>query len=137
MSSNNIATVFDLFRGLQTQFHDVQSYLSRLLATSGIISAGFAALNCTFSDISTLLPSHATLSFVVPVPRNGSFGTEGNLAFPRNATHLPELCAVSINVKSSPSSNYNFGLFLPQQWNSRFLTAGNGGFGGGINWPVM
>ena len=26
---------------------------------------------------------------------------------------------------------------LSDKWNSRFLTTGNTGFGGGINWPAM
>ncbi|CAK7200144.1 hypothetical protein SEUCBS139899_002834 [Sporothrix eucalyptigena] len=49
-------------------------------------------------------------------------------------TNLPPLCAIIVNVTSSPSSSYRFGLLLPNFWNSRFLAVGNGGFAGGINW---
>lgn len=40
-------------------------------------------------------------------------------------------------MTSSPSSSFRFGIFLPTQWNGRFLTVGNGGFAGGINWLDM
>lgn len=78
----------------------------------------------------------ATVNYAEAVPQNGSFGDAAtNLLFPFNATQLPALCAVGINVKSSANSSYNFGLFLPDTtWNGRIMTTGNGGYGGGINW---
>jgi hypothetical protein len=53
---------------------------------------------------------------------------------PSNYSGLPALCAVSVNVPSPGNTSFNFGLFLPEGWNGRFITTGNGGFGGGINW---
>jgi len=81
----------------------------------------------------------ATLNYVARVPQGGSFGdAETNQGYPFNATNLPELCAASINVRSSASSSFNFGLFLPNKtWNSRLMTTGNGAFAGGINYPDM
>ena len=77
---------------------------------------------------------NVTLNFTVPVPENGFFGQgSSNLEFPNNPTNLPALCAVGINIKSSDTSSHNFGLFLLEDWNQRTMTAGNGGFGGGIN----
>lgn len=57
--------------------------------------------------------------------------------YPTNATNLPALCAVKLNVKSSDTTSYNLGIFLPDKaaWNGRLMTTGNGGFGGGINVP--
>ncbi|OTA95518.1 hypothetical protein M434DRAFT_20233 [Hypoxylon sp. CO27-5] len=52
-------------------------------------------------------------------------------------TDLPELCAVEVNVTSSELSSYTFALFLPSNWNSRFLTLGGGGTGGYINYLDM
>ena len=96
------------------------------------------AFDCTEAAFAAVLPSNATVNFAVNVPQNGSFGgAPDDLEFPVNATNLPSLCAVSINVISSNVSSFNFGLFLPDDWNSRTMTAGNGGFGGGINWPDM
>ncbi|KAI1640627.1 putative ferulic acid Esterase/Feruloyl esterase [Biscogniauxia mediterranea] len=100
-----------------------------------------AVAGCTPEQFTALLASHpeATVKFAEAVPQNGSFGQgASDIPFPTNATQLPALCAVAINVKSSENSSYNFGLFLPDTtWNERFMTTGNGGFGGGINWPDM
>ncbi|KAH7033639.1 feruloyl esterase B precursor [Microdochium trichocladiopsis] len=100
-------------------------------------------LACDPESIASILGQNhpeVTINFAEPVAEGGSFGGagQGNIPFPANATGLPALCAVSVNVKSSATSAYNFGLFLPDQtWNERFMTGGNGGFGGGINWPDM
>ncbi|KAL7625866.1 hypothetical protein AAE478_005089 [Parahypoxylon ruwenzoriense] len=107
------------------------------------ILAGSAAVvaECTAEYFIGILEGRPeiTVNFVEAVPQNGSFGqAETDIPFPFNATNLPALCAVGINVKSSENSSYNFGLFLPDTtWNDRFMTTGNGGFGGGINWPDM
>ncbi|KAI0403688.1 feruloyl esterase B precursor [Xylaria palmicola] len=107
-----------------------------LLANVALVGA-----QCTPETFTAILADkpEATVKFAQAVPRNGSFG-EGpsNIPFPMDATRLPALCAVKINVKSSETSSYNFGLFLPDStWNDRFLATGNGGYGGGINWPEM
>ena len=117
-------------------------YLSLyVFALSSIVRFSIASVECTFSAISSILPGNATLNFAYPVPQNGSFGSAGqppgNLEFPTNATQLPALCAISVNVKTTETTAYNFGLFLPDTWNQRFVTGGNGGYGGGINWPDM
>lgn len=95
---------------------------------------------CSINTFTAILSNRpeATVNFAQAVPKNGNFGQgPANIAFPTNATQLPALCAVGIKVKSSETSSYNFGLFLPDStWNERFLTTGNGGFGGGINWYV-
>jgi hypothetical protein len=84
------------------------------------------------------MPQHAFIEAIQKVPQGGSFG-EGpaNVAYPINPTSLPELCALIVNVTSSSTSYYRFGMYLPSVWNSRFLAVGNGGFAGGINWLDM
>ncbi|KAI0098527.1 feruloyl esterase B precursor [Nemania sp. FL0031] len=59
--------------------------------------------------------------------------------YPMNATNLPGLCAAKFNVRSSDKSSYNTGILFPDKshWNGRLMTTGNGGFGGGINYPDM
>ncbi|KAK6086263.1 tannase and feruloyl esterase [Seiridium cupressi] len=96
-------------------------------------------LDCTtdFFSAALAINENATVNYVYTVAEGESFGVP-SLAFPSNATNLPALCAVGVNVKSSEDSSYNFGLFLPDStWNQRFLATGNGGYGGGINWPDM
>jgi feruloyl esterase len=72
------------------------------------------------------------------VAAGGSFG-EGaaDIPYPTNPTNLPETCAVIVSVTSSESSAFRFGIFLPAEWNARFLQVGNGGFAGGINFLDM
>lgn len=93
------------------------------------------ALECSVRDLASHVPSNAQVVNATHVPANGTYG-EGaiDLEFPGLATGLPELCAVTVLVQSSPTSNYRFGLFLPAEWNERYIATGNGGFGGGINW---
>lgn len=116
------------------------------LASKVVLACALASVGCchpndcsrsTFNSLLKLIPD-ASLNYVSQVPQNGSFGDAAtNIPFPQNATHLPELCAASINVKTPGNTSYNFGVFLPTQWNGRFLATGNGGFGGGINWIDM
>ncbi|KAK3935464.1 putative feruloyl esterase B-2 [Diplogelasinospora grovesii] len=85
-----------------------------------------------------VLPPSATVLSAVHVANGSSYGEgSADIAYPIQPTELPELCAVIVNVSTSAISNYRFGLFLPAQWNSRFLAVGNGGFTGGINWLDM
>lgn len=96
---------------------------------------------CVASTFAGVLPSGARIETVARVSEGGTYN-EGtaNLGYPSppyTPTQLPELCVVVVNVTSSPTSNYRFGLYLPTTWNSKFLAVGNGGFAGGINWYDM
>ena len=103
-----------------------------------LASPATATTKCTVRDVSVLLPSNASVLFAIPyTSNNNTFGNPIDIAYPTNATNLPPFCAVQINVTSSASSSFTFGLFLPTSWNRRFLAVGNGGFAGGINWLDM
>ena len=107
-----------------------------LLSLALLAVPAVLGLDCSEEFISSAIADYenATVNYVYAVAEGDSFGIP-SLAFPDNATNLPAVCAVGVNVKSSEDSSYNFGLFLPDTiWNSRFLATGNGGFGGGINW---
>src|SRR5947209_6077368 len=84
-------------------------------------------LECDRASFAAILPSNAAVEAVAVVGQNGTYG-EGaaNIAYPTNPTNLPALCAVTVRVRSSSTSSYRFGLFLPDKWNSRFLVVGNG-----------
>jgi feruloyl esterase len=95
----------------------------------------------TFSSVITTTGVYVTVERAVSVPENGNYG-EGSLdmGFPDVTSNLPKLCAVIISVTNTsaiPQSNYRFGLFLPDTWNSKILTVGSASFAGGINWPAM
>jgi hypothetical protein len=102
------------------------------------LSSSSQPLSCDYQSFSAILPKGATVERVEEVQDGNSYG-EGaaNLPFPRNPSNLPNLCAVTIHVKTSLKSGYRFGIFLPKAWNSRLLVVGNGGWGGGINWLEM
>jgi len=93
--------------------------------------------NCNNEFFKSVLPSNASILGTYHVPVNGSFGQAADIAYPINATNLPALCAAIVNVTSSATSSFTFGLFLPDSWNQRFIAVGNGGFSGGINWLSM
>jgi feruloyl esterase len=93
---------------------------------------------CNPSSIQAALPAAASVNFAYPLKANSTFKTpKGDTGYPENAVNLPALCAVSVQVQSLGNSTYGFGLFLPEDWNQRFLAVGNGGFSGGINWLDM
>ncbi|KAI2464961.1 tannase-domain-containing protein [Annulohypoxylon bovei var. microspora] len=101
-------------------------------------SKGRRQVNCDAKTFADVLPSSAKVEKVEYVSAGSTFGEAlTDLMYPIPPTNLPELCAVIISVASSPVSIYRFGIFLPAEWNGRFLTVGNGGFGGGINWLDM
>lgn len=104
------------------------------------LSSTAAAANCSASYFQSLLPSNATVRFATPVQENATFTVPASdIAYPTSPTQLKAACAVEINVTSSATSAFSFGLFLPEagSWNERFLAVGNGGFFGGVNWLDM
>lgn len=102
---------------------------------------GAPSCRCKRAYLRPFLPPGASIERVEYVPAGGRVAEETgrNIPYPTGPTGLPELCAVTVNVSSSPISAYRFGLFLPQTVNytQQFLTVGNGGFAGGINWLDM
>ncbi|KAI8686846.1 hypothetical protein LRP88_14948 [Fusarium phalaenopsidis] len=115
--------------------------LSRKLYTA--LLAGTAAATddgpCSMGRFAKVLPEGATVTSATYVAAGGSYG-EGtaNLPYPIGPANLPATCALIVNVTSSATSFYRFGLFLPiTTWNERYLAVGNGGAAGGINWLDM
>jgi feruloyl esterase len=98
-----------------------------------------ATLSCTKAAFVPYLPANTTILSATKVESGGSYGGGSqDKDFPSSATGLPALCAVQMQVYEAHSS-YMVGLFLPSTatYNQRFMTTGNTGFGGGINWPAM
>lgn len=95
-----------------------------------------SAFGCVASDFENILPRNSSINTLEEVQQGGTFGDSKDLDFPSNATNLPPLCAISIRIQLADTS-FNFGLFLPAQWNNRLIGTGNTGFGGGINWSAM
>ncbi|KAK1458602.1 tannase and feruloyl esterase [Colletotrichum cuscutae] len=89
---------------------------------------------CSLESITDVLPPGVSINYVNFVAENGTFGDKAAVG---NATALPQGCAVGVNLISSATSSYNFALYMPTNWNSRFMATGNGGFGGFTNWAYM
>jgi feruloyl esterase len=112
--------------------------LFHLLARAGPV-LDYRQSRCAAATFASTLPAGATIEKVAAVRNGGSYG-EGpsNLGYPSSAQNLPALCAVTVRVAVPGSgSRYRFGLFLPADWNSRFLAVGGYSQAGGINWPDM
>ncbi|KZT65310.1 tannase and feruloyl esterase [Daedalea quercina L-15889] len=109
-----LTALFSLAVGVQAALTAAQSLESR----------------CTPSTFSSVIPSNATLIYAVPYAENTTFN--GTVAVG------PAFCAVYVNVTSSASSAFEFGLWLPlDTWNGRFIAYGNGGFIGEVAWTDM
>lgn len=86
--------------------------------------------DCNPSTFEPVLPSNATLIYAIPYPDNSTF--DGSI------NNLPAICALYVNVTSSDSSAFEFGLWLPiDTWNDRFIAYGNGGFIGEVAFDDM
>lgn len=101
-----------------------------ILALGLMLGGAQARLSCTTDAFVSVLPANVTVTSATVVPQNGTFELD-------TTTGLPALCALTVNVPSSSNTSFNFGIYLPDNWNGRFLTTGNGGFAGGIRWESM
>ncbi|KAF9258406.1 tannase and feruloyl esterase [Marasmius fiardii PR-910] len=48
-----------------------------------------------------------------------------------------DICRITMQVETSPSSNIHMEAWLPRNWTGRFLSTGNGGLGGCIQYPDL
>lgn len=104
----------------------------------GALLGATTALDCSPASIQSVLPSNATVNFAHSLPANSTFEVpKSDTGYPTSPIGLPAVCAVSVQVQSIGNTTFGFGLFLPTDWNGRFLAIGNGGFAGGINWADM
>ncbi|KAI2473579.1 tannase and feruloyl esterase [Annulohypoxylon bovei var. microspora] len=88
---------------------------------------------CTVDYFNDIVPSGISIERVEKVT-SGTFVESGDVGYPAFAGGLPPLCAVIVN---NETAGYRFGMFLPDNWNSRFLAVGSYAFLGGINWLDM
>lgn len=105
-----------------------------------LIGSAAAVLECTPKAFSSILSPGAYVVAATSLKNNGTFKVPGpNINFPVAPTDMPPLCALQVQIPTSNSSFFQFGLYLPDaaHWNKRMLTVGNYGLGGGINWLAM
>lgn len=111
---------------------------SRVTAAQGLFQLCKTNSSAVEDILTDYLPVNASIERLSYVEQGSTYGDgDLDLMYPVQPTDLPELCALTVYVQSSPFSWYRFGIFFPADWNQRFLAIGNGGFGGGINWLDM
>jgi feruloyl esterase len=92
------------------------------------------AKDCSKAAFQKIIPSNSTFNYVTKVAEGGTFTDAYANA---NATGLPEGCAVSVNVPTPGNSSYNMAIYMPNKWNNRIITTGNGGYAGFTNWQDL
>ncbi|KAF7927540.1 uncharacterized protein EAE98_005922 [Botrytis deweyae] len=94
--------------------------------------------NCSVAAFEAIVPPTATVVLVQEVSQNATFTVPvADTGFPTNPARLPALCAIQIEMSTEAGTTFNCGLFLPKNWTGRFLTSGNSGFAGGVNYLEM
>ncbi|PWY68614.1 tannase and feruloyl esterase [Aspergillus heteromorphus CBS 117.55] len=93
---------------------------------------------CSPDSIKTLLPagskvlyaSHyqADATFTPPKEHNAGAFRASSFVLPRSA------CVFQANLTLPGDTQHSVGVVLPDDWNGRFMTAGNGGFSGSVSW---
>jgi feruloyl esterase len=107
-----------------------------LLTTLGIL--GQTIQSCS-SLINTLqLPLNVKVLLSQAYPDNTTFQDPFSLSFPQPVPSLPAFCRVYVNISTSATSRTLFEVWLPLKgWNLRYMTVGNGGAAGGVNYPGL
>jgi hypothetical protein len=106
--------------------------LGWMILLGGISSANAAPADCS-SLQNTHLPDAQITAARSIAP--GSFTAPDPASAPAAIfRELPAFCRVVGVIRPTSDSQIGFELWLPDQWNGRYLQAGNGGFAGSINY---
>lgn len=114
-----------------------------------LLSALAISTVATFAAVATAAASEAPMTPVVDCAALAGLSFDGNttvttatmvtsgtLVTPNNLnlSNLPEFCRVQGTSKPTASSDIYFEVWLPADWNRRFLSSGEGGYAGQLNY---
>ncbi len=103
------------------------------IALLAILNVGVAQAPVECEDLASLTVSNTTIataatvaagSFEPPVPDSPIFAAD--------YSRLPTFCRVTGSIKPTPDSDIRFELWLPENWNGKFMQTGNGVAAGSI-----
>lgn len=130
--------------GLDMQFKSL--LLGSLLGISAASNSSFVTGGLYVSNASSVCSSLATkisnpnvtINFIdyVPAGTNLTFDNSGNLSScaQTNLVASNDLCRIAMKVETSNISEITLETWLPSNWTGRFLSTGNGGLGGCIQY---
>ena len=67
----------------------------------------------------------------------GAFQIPGGGGFGPASMTLPAFCRVAVTLTPTPDSDIRMELWLPAQWNGKFMMVGNGAWSGAVSYSAM
>ncbi|RDW77522.1 hypothetical protein BP6252_05575 [Coleophoma cylindrospora] len=106
------------------------------LASQPVVGYAFTNSSCSSLTFANLTSSSVRFASLIPAGSNFT-GDSTETSYNTVQTDLPESCRVALTVQTSGNSTARYEIWFPTTaaWNNRFLTVGNGGWAGGINYP--
>ncbi|KAL0565859.1 hypothetical protein V5O48_016161 [Marasmius crinis-equi] len=118
----------------------LSSTISSLLTALQLSSSFDFDSACSLSALSSVNFSRNTTLFqasVVPAGSTIQFPDTDPSCGATPQVALADICRVTMEVETSPTSRINMEAWLPRNWTGRFLSTGNGGLGGCIQYPDL
>src|SRR5262245_8829206 len=111
----------------------VNASLAALTVAAGAdaLAQGSAPVAC--ADLKSVRVPKTVVAVADPVAA-GQFRSPAPAAFgpPVDYSRLPAFCRVSGTIRATAESDIRFELWLPENWNGKFMQTGNGGAAGAI-----
>jgi feruloyl esterase len=108
--------------------HGIEICAFALLATAALSSPGAGAAPAPCESLASLHLADTTISVAAMVPA-------GTVLPPPIGTIVTTMCRVAGSIKPTSDSDIKFELWMPAAgWNGKFLSAGEGGYAGAINY---
>ncbi|KAF5365897.1 hypothetical protein D9757_011053 [Collybiopsis confluens] len=117
----------------------VKSLFSGLLLTHGMVQS-ISEFNASCHSIaSQLLIQNSTVYFSELILANSTIELPDNHPTCRRPSQLilEDTCRIALHITTSSQSGINVEAWLPRNWSGRFLSTGNGGLGGCIQYEDM
>lgn len=109
-----------------------QTALSQVLSCALLLFCGSQASAASCEDLSTFQAPGVTVVATHALSPGAS-----ELPESARVLELPEHCRVSALLRPAADSEIEMALWLPENWNGRYLALGNGGWAGSISYEAM